>query len=237
MVEKTSLTERAYRQVHRDILLCRLPPGEKISIKDVASRLSVSAGAVREALARLSSEGFVQSDDSRGFRATPLTLPDFLDLVAVRTDIETQCLRRAIVRGDIRWEAGVVSAAHRLSRTAERMGGTINPDYAEAHAAFHAALVSACDSRWLLQIREWLYAQSERYRNLSHAKYVGAPRDLNQEHGELSDAAVRRDAGQAVALLTEHLRRTAETIDKSMFPVGEASGADSHSPLGPLPSC
>ena len=66
---------------------------------------------------------------------------------------------------------------------------------------------SACDSPWLLRIREQLYVQSERYRQLSMAK---GDRDLDGEHRRIVDAALARDADLAVELLTQHLNRTAQ---------------------------
>jgi len=208
MPRKLSLTEQAYRRLHDDLLTCRLAPGAKINIKEVAQSRGFSLGAVREALSRLSSEGFVVFDESRGFRAAPLTVEDLVDLVAVRADIEGQCLRNAIASGDLTWESGIASAAHRLSRTPVHKDGGLNEDYAAAHAEFHAALVAACDSPWLLRLRQWLYAQSERYRYLT-APIMPHDRDLVAEHAELAEATLARDADRAVAALGRHLQKTA----------------------------
>ena len=214
MNRKISLTERAYRQLRDDLLTCRLAPGDKINIKDIADRMGFSLGAVREALSRLTSEGFISADDSRGFRATPISIADMTDLIAVRSEIEGQCLRRAIARGGLDWETAIVSAAHRLGRTpvhAEGDSARLNDDYAIAHSAFHEALVSACDSPWLLRMRDWLYAQSERYRYLT-VPLSRLERNVTHEHSELSNAVLARDADRAVALLCDHLAATARVL-------------------------
>ena len=133
MKKKMSLTERAYRHLRDDLLTCRLVPGERINIKDVSDSLGFSLGAVREALSRLTSEGFVTQDEARGFRATPISMADLNDLVTVRSEIEGQCLRRAIACGGIDWESAIVSAAHRLSKTPTRDPADparLNEDYA-----------------------------------------------------------------------------------------------------------
>lgn len=214
MTKKLSLTERAYRQLRDDLLTCRLVPGAKINIKDITERQGFSLGAVREALSRLTSEGFVTQDDVRGFRVTPISIADLHDLVSVRSDIEGQCLRRAIAKGGLDWEAAIVSAAHRLSKTPTRdpqEAARLNEDYADAHAAFHHALVAACDSPWLLRMRDWLYAQSERYRYLT-VPLAHGHRDLVHEHAQIVDAALARDADRAVSLLTDHLTTTARLL-------------------------
>lgn len=214
MTKKLSLTERAYRQLRDDLLTCRLVPGAKINIKDITETQGFSLGAVREALSRLTSEGFVTQDDARGFRVTPISIGDLTDLVRVRSDIEGQCLRRAIEKGGLEWETMIVSAAHRLSRTPTRdprEAGRLNEDYADAHAAFHHMLVAACDSPWLLKMREWLYAQSERYRYLT-VPLAHGDRNLTHEHAQIVDAVLARDADRAVALLTDHLMATARLL-------------------------
>lgn len=214
MSKKLSLTESAYRQLRDDLLACRLVPGEKINIKDIADSRGFSLGAVREALARLTSEGFVTLDESRGFRVAPISLDDLADLVALRSDIEGQCLRRAIRHGGLDWESQIVSAAHRLSKTppgdpADPM--RLNEDYAMAHSAFHQALVAACESPWLLRMRAWLYDQSERYRYLT-VPLSNAERDLTREHAAIVEAALARDADTAVSLLSDHLMATARLL-------------------------
>ena len=214
MSRKISLTERAYRQLRDELLTCRLVPGERINIKDIADSQGFSLGAVREALSRLTSEGFVTQDDARGFRAAPISIADLADLVTVRSDIEGQCLRRAIACGGLDWESAIVSAAHRLSKTPTRDPADparLNEDYAEAHAAFHHALVAACDNSWLLRMRDWLYAQSERYRYLT-VPLSNAERDLVHEHAEIVDAVLAREADRAVALLGEHLSASARVL-------------------------
>lgn len=214
MSKKLSLTEQAYRRLRDDLLTCRLVPGEKINIKDISDSQGFSLGAVREALSRLTSEGFVTLDDARGFRATPISISDLTDLVAVRSDIEGQCLRRAIARGGLDWETAIVSAAHRLSKTPTRDPADparLNEDYADAHGAFHHALVAACDSPWLLRMRDWLYGQSERYRYLT-VPLSNGERDLLHEHADIVAATLERDADRAVALLSDHLMGTARLL-------------------------
>lgn len=214
MTRKISLTERAYQQLRDDLLTCRLAPGDRINIREIADKLGFSLGAVREALSRLTSEGFVMIEDRRGFRATPISIDDMSDLIAVRTDIEGQCLRRAIARGGLDWESAIVSAAHRLSRTPVYADGPdkrLNDDYAAAHSAFHEALISACDSPCLRQMRNWLYAQSERYRYLT-VPLARTERNVNQEHADLAKAVLARDADSAVALLSGHLSATARVL-------------------------
>jgi len=209
-----NLTQGAYEAVRADLLACRIPPGSRLKIQDLCDRFSVSLGAIREALSRLTSDGLVISEPQRGFRAAPISVAELQDLTMVRMEIESLCLRRAIAAGTVEWEARLVAAFHRLSRTPERVPTDpvrSDDDWAGAHAAFHLALVDGGDSPWLLRLHSQLYAQSERYRRLSIPLTTGA-RDVAAEHQGILDAVLARDAARAVLLLTRHLGATTEIL-------------------------
>jgi len=205
-----NLTQGAYEQLRAELLSCRILPGTRLKIGELCTRLSVSLGAIREALSRLTSEGLVVAEPQRGFRAAPISPEDLQDLTRVRIEIDSLCLRRSIELGDVGWEARLVAAFHRLSRTPERAPGDparSSDEWAEAHAAFHTALVDGCDSPWLMRLHGQLYDQSERYRRLS-VSMAQRRRNIGDEHQRILDAVLARDASKAVRLLAAHLDAT-----------------------------
>lgn len=227
MSRTSSLTHRAYARLREDLLSCRLKPGSKLNIKELSEAMEVSLGAVREALARLTSEGLVSIDGRRGFQAASISMEDLRDLTATRIEIEKMCVRRSIENGDIAWESALVGALHRLSRTeqyAPNDPSRLNDEYAAAHSVFHNALVSACDSQWLLRLRSLLYAQSERYRYLSLA-LARHERDLGDEHGQIVEAALARSPDLAADLLATHLQRTASMLLESQSDLASPTAA------------
>jgi len=187
-----NLTQSAYEQLRADLLACRILPGSRLKIQDLCTRLSVSLGAIREALSRLTSEGLVIAEPQRGFRAAPISPEDLKDLTRVRIEIDSLCLRLAVEQGDVAWESRLVAAFHRLSRTPERAAGDptrSSDDWAEAHAGFHTALVEGCGSPWLLRLHGQLYDQSERYRRLS-VSVAPRKRNIGDEHQKMLDAVL-----------------------------------------------
>ncbi|MFD2138593.1 FCD domain-containing protein [Novosphingobium resinovorum] len=60
-------------------------------------------------------------------------------------------------------------------------------------------------------MRDWLYAQSERYRYLT-VPLARAERDLVHEHAAIVEAVLARDADRAVALHNDHLAATARIL-------------------------
>lgn len=209
-----NLTQGTYEALRADLLACRIVPGSRLKMQELCARLSVSLGAIREALSRLTSDGLVVAEPQRGFRAAPISLADLRDLTMARIEVESLCLRRAIEVGTVEWEARLVAAYHRLSRTPERAPADpvrSDDDWADAHSEFHAALVEGADSPWLLRLHGQLYAQSERYRRLSIPLDNG-DRNVGREHQDILDAALKRDADTLVALMAQHLNATTEIL-------------------------
>lgn len=209
-----SLTHGAYERLRADLLANRFAPGEKLKIDDLCERFSVGSSAVREALSRLASEGFVVSEPQRGFRVAPLSLEALRDLTDVRCKIEGLCLRGAIEKGDVEWQANVVAALHRLSHTpawSDQLGRPCTAEFSKAHAQFHETLAAGCGSPWLMHLRQLLFLQSERYRWFSTA-VASEKRDLEKEHRQIAEAVLARDADKAVRLMDDHLRKTADII-------------------------
>jgi len=218
MLRKTSLTQEAYERLRSDLLACRLKPGERLRINELGARLAVSAGAVREALSRLTAEGLVCAEPRRGFRAMPISAVDLQDLAEVRTEIEGLCLRRAIEIGDLAWESRIVAAYHLLASTAHHATDDphrLSDEYSRVHANFHEALVSACDSPWLRKMRLMLFAQSERYRGLS-IPLARFERDRNREHRDLMRAVLAREPERAVASMQQHMQTTSRILLDAM---------------------
>ena len=147
MSNKTQ-SDRMFEALRHDILACILLPGSKLRISDIAETSAVSLGAVREALSRLGAEGLVVAESQKGYRVAPISAEDFRDLTEARVEIERIALARSIAAGDLDWETDLVAAWHRLSRISEQAGGPLfaSDQWALAHGAFHAALVSACGS-------------------------------------------------------------------------------------------
>lgn len=205
-VDTHSLTYSTYRHLRADILSGRLPPGEKLKIHELAERLQVSPGVVREALSRLTADNVVVATPQRGFRVTPINAEDVRDLTRARIEIEMVCLRRSLEKGDVSWEAHILAALHRLVHTHPEPG-SVDESWADVHGQFHKALVAACDSRWLLQVREQLFVQAERYRWIN-VRMSPETRDLGAEHREIAEAAIRRDLPRLCELMGHHLRLT-----------------------------
>lgn len=204
------LSERAYRDLRAAIVRCEYGPGERLRVEDLSRRLEVSSSPVREALNRLTEQGFVRSIDHRGFRVAPLTVADIRDLTRVRALIEVEALRDAMAHGDDAWESGIVAAGHSLARIEERLAGqqvALDDEWSDRHRTFHLAFYSACRSPLLLQLADELFDRAERYRRFS-ASRRSVDVQKHSEHERLMRKVLARDADAAVTHFLRHIRGT-----------------------------
>jgi DNA-binding GntR family transcriptional regulator len=221
---RLSQTEGVYERLRTAILEGQYRPQQKLKISKLCAQLPGGLGTVREALSRLLAEGLVVWKPFKGFHVAPVSPSDLINLTHARIEIEKLCLASSLANGGIEWEGRVVDLLHQLSR---RLAGHSIFDmpadeWSQLHAAFHDALVSACDNSWLLRMHRMLYEQSERYRHLGMMFNAGPDeplerrkertRDMLTEHKQLAEAAIARDVGRTCELIAAHLRYTMDYL-------------------------
>ena len=207
-MESATRTETVFEDVRRDLLNGQLVPGQRLKLAALADRFGVSLSVVREALTRLAEQGLIVASPQRGFSVMPLSVDDLCDLTQTRIQVESLALRQAIAQGGLEWEASVVSTFHTLDRTpVNTADGRMSDEWPAVHRAFHRALVSGCGSPRLEAIVTALRDSSELYRRWYWALTEDHARDVAEEHRQLRDHALNRDADAAVAALEEHIGR------------------------------
>lgn len=209
-----------YELLRRHILECKLRPGARLRFDDLRTEYDVGLSPLREALMKLASDGLVILEEHKGFRVAPVSRADLLDITNMRKELDSMGIKQSIEKGDDRWEAHIVGTLHELGKR-DKIGadGLVDTEWENRHRAFHAALVAACGSPWLLHFRDLLYDQADRYRRLS-VQYLHAPRDDLGEHREIAEAVLKRDTDAAVYLIRRHLDRTIQIVltgDSDLF--------------------
>ena len=212
-----SLAAQVYARLRQEIMGGTFAPAEPLRLAQLKDRYGVGFSPLREALTRLTAEGLVAAEPMRGFCVAPLSLEDLRDTMDTRIFVETAALKRSILHGDDAWEARIVATLHAFKLQLARRDES-DPESRETlenrHRDFHFALVSASGSARIQAIIENLYLGSARYRVLrpgDRSAYLA--RNLEEEHTAIAEASLARDTDQACALLAEHYRRTAESLE------------------------
>lgn len=207
-------TTIAIERLRTDIVTGKLRPNEKLRVQALAERYGIAASSLREALSRLVTDALVVAEDQRGFRVSPVSRADLLDLTEARVGIECLALTRAIERGDVGWESEIIGAFHRLSRCKEG-GDPASPEaqhWGACHTDFHRALIAGCGSEWLMYFSRLMYEKSDRYRMLVTFSRPPGSRNPLAEHEALMNAAIKRDKDEACRLMALHFRETTRLL-------------------------
>src|SRR5205085_3112456 len=113
--------EKTYRRIRADIVFGRLVPGERLTLDRMRDAYATSVSTLREVLNRLSSEGLIIAEGSRGFEVTPISAANLREVAAMRCLLESHALRESFAAGDMDWEGAVVAAHHKLAAMERRM--------------------------------------------------------------------------------------------------------------------
>ncbi|GAB5512059.1 MAG: GntR family transcriptional regulator [Hyphomicrobiales bacterium] len=196
-----------YERIKHDIIFGLLEPGSKLKLDALKSRYSASVSTLRETLNRLSSEGFVDAAEQRGFFVKPVSVEDITEIAELRILLECSALKASFENGDTDWEGGLVAAHHKLSRMEQKLltgDSTEREMWKRYDWEFHKALIQACRSTNLLALHEIIYDKYLRYQMLVFT-YRG--QEAVDEHRAMFDAALVRDVPTAQALLEAHVMK------------------------------
>ena len=212
-----TLASRVYEALRHDVIQAHFAAGQKLLLKDLCERYGAGLSPVREALNRLAGDGLVEQSDQRGFSVATIDLARLDELTRTRSWLYALALRESIAHGDAAWEEALVLTFHRLSRLPRylddttREDNTPNPDWEAAHRAFHLQMIAACRSDLLVGYCAQLFDAADHYRHLSRVSRMRR-RLRGDEHREILDLVIARDADRACELLETHFARTATLV-------------------------
>ena len=210
--DSRTASKRIFDSIRADIISGKLPPGQKLKVAELCKTFGTSGSPVREALSLLASNLLVEHIERRGFRVSAINQKEFTELLNTRCWAEDRALRESIRHGGTEWTEKIVLVLFRLSQTPHRIeSGEVNPEWEALHKTFHMTLLEECPSRFLRDFCDNLYNQNIRYR-LAASSGAYSSRFVFEEHQQIADAVIARDADLAVDLLTRHYRTTANYL-------------------------
>lgn len=199
------LRESVYEALLDLIVRRRLPPGQHLVETELAEWLGVSRQPVREALQRLSNEGWVDLRPGYGAFVHEPTESEAEQLLAVRALLETEAAMLAADNS----EAEDVQRLRDLWR--DGVAALERGDYdtvLDANAELHRMITDLSGNRVLADLAaqvarrvRWYYALVVQYRG----------RESWDEHAQIIDAIATGDRDTAGRLMREHTDATRRT--------------------------
>lgn len=213
---KNTIASQLMDRLREAIVSGQLAAGSKINLSRASASFNVSLSPLREALARLISDGLVEFEDNRGYRVAPVSLGNLEEITTLREQFETYALAESIRVGDVEWEGNVMRALHKMNRTERDSSRPETLECWEAtHRDFHLALISGCGKPLLLSFCAVLLNLNDRYRR-TFLRRTSGDRNVATEHSEIAQGAVARDLDYACAKLKDHIHRTGTNLRRHL---------------------
>jgi DNA-binding GntR family transcriptional regulator len=197
------LPNGAYEYLRGKILSGELLPQSRIKEQEVAAQLGISRTPVREALARLESEGLVQSSPRRGAVVRQVELDEIDETYEIRAALERLVAKRACERAT----EAEIEEMDQLLRIAEGELARGDRMAAGRHTLqFHALLNRTSRSPRLVAMLRSLDERLSAFRNQSMHQ-LGRAEEAMRQHRALLEALRRRDAQEMQHWVEEHAER------------------------------
>jgi DNA-binding GntR family transcriptional regulator len=205
MTKNSPRADTAYQALRRAIIEHALVSGTKLPEDEIGSHFGMSRTLVRATLARLQSEGLVDTRPKRSATVARPTLKEAKEVFALRLALEREAVRLvienwkpefgAILDGNIREEEAAAAAGN--APASIRLAGE-----------FHITLASLTDNELLRRFLGELVSRC----SLILAVYR-RPHSSDcaiNEHRDIVHALRRRDANRAIALMEAHVGSVAQ---------------------------
>lgn len=205
-IQRPSIADSVFDELHRQILRLELPPGTKLSEFDVARALGVSRQPVRDAFYRLSKLGFLTI---RPQRATTVSA------ISERAVLQARFIRMAIELETARVACGKLTEADFLAMEAilAQQGRAIAlRDPAAFHDLddqFHRELCERAGVGFAWETAREMKSHMDRVRYLSLSF---ASERAFEEHKDILAAIRARDPDRAAQMVRLHLSRILDQI-------------------------
>jgi DNA-binding GntR family transcriptional regulator len=224
---RRGLTEQVADSIRQAIFSGSFELGDRLNEADIADRLNVSRGPVREALAQLKQEGIVTMSWHRGAYIMELSAVDVSELYSLRTVLEVFAIRQAArvaAPADLEAMKAVLAAMSKSGDDDDQSDfDMIQLDirfhdelYQAAHHDRLSTAWSSIRSQVMFSLLVKRHTSNEYYRDLVIA-----------EHQQLFDLVSSRDADACEAAIREHISATYDRLAASFRDAGElpATGA------------
>ncbi|MGV0581169.1 GntR family transcriptional regulator [Mycolicibacterium elephantis] len=205
-VEQESTPSIVADKLRQAIAHGELAPGTQLGEADLARKLGVSRGPLREGMQRLTQEGLLIAIRNRGVFVIDMTPDEASDMYLAREAIERAAARRILLLRDH------AAAGDELLAIVEEMAeATDVEDGSEADIRFHERLVELADSprlsrmhqTYLVETRMCVHALADTYDN---------PNDRVMEHQALASAIRSGDVPLSDKLLIAHMEDAVDRL-------------------------
>lgn len=197
----------AYEGLRKELTLRRIVPGEKLRESEWTRRLGVNRSALREALARLHSEGLVIEGSRCGYRVPDYTPRELEQIREVCRMVERGAAELIVAQGRTQ-EADLRPLSDSCDELEWVIDRSYHIDLTEIDQRFHQAFVHLSGQRRLATLRGCLPQAVDPEPGAYGENRSDAARRMLHEHRTIVVALARGDLDEALTLIDLHYRRS-----------------------------
>lgn len=202
--------EAVYREMRQHILTRELMLGEVLDPYELANKFEMAQSSTYYALTRLTVEGLVSRDFTKGYTVTPVDVKTLQDAFDARCDIEVGVAERTVGQTS---EEDLAELRRRMEVTLPLVAGSRFLDferYIEADRAFHEYMVGLSKNNALLEAYRRLSVDGIIWRVVWRMldKFTYTSETVVTDHQRLVEAYESKDTQYARSVITGHTART-----------------------------
>lgn len=206
-MKDTNLSTKVYKDIKNMLITLIFPPGSSLQERFLAGMLGVSRTPIREALQRLSHEGWVQMGDRKRIFVSPVNIEDIDELFQLRHILEPCAARAAIDKGKVRTLAGKLDEVLNVMEQVQND----NIAFARLDMQFHSLLMQNLENERMNRFWITLHEETSRIAimNLSKDNRSVA---VMEEHARMVEAFWEKDPDQIMGAIANHLLKSRDAL-------------------------
>ena len=229
-LSRHSLRDQAVEVLREAIIRGEIRPGDRINEAELADKLGISRGPLREAIQRVGAEGLIEFQRNRGAFVRELSLDDVRLIYDVRQALEgaaAQRIAREASNSEIANLRRHLAKADRVIRSRDSTKGDVgSPSMLQTAQSFHVMILQMCGNPYLQRYGIDLHVQL-RVARLRPDHSVQEARHVLKEHRAIVTAIANRDEAAAAEAMRKHLLKSLARFETADADQGQRSSQSS----------
>jgi len=190
----------------------------RLDERQMSEQLGISRTPLREALARLRQEGFIEVVPRKGVYIKRKSLEEILEMITVWAALESMAARLASVRAS---DDDIASLRKMVVSFDDNEARAHLDEYSEANIEFHQRILELSQCAMLKEIADGLFLHMRSIRARAMVEGDRVTRSI-VDHMHIIEAIEARDAGLAGELVRDHTMRLHDHVRKAWHEYAKA---------------
>jgi DNA-binding GntR family transcriptional regulator len=202
VINRATLSDQIYEYLRDEIMTGRVAPGERLDLGRLVGRLKVSKMPVKEAIARLATEGLLDVQAQRGTFVSHIDPRELAETFEVRRVLEMLAGELAcgrVKKTDIERLRGLIAEMEQSIEVARHL---------ELNFKFHSLIVELADNRKLAEtyhrLRVPIQVAGIHYRSENWTERIAQEQ---KEHRAIVRALEQKDPEAVARAIGDHIKR------------------------------